>query len=208
MARPRKHAHARYQPLKWNHGEYVSDLLPGDPKEVFHPTIITRWRRQAGRLTNSARGTLIRPQPARDTDPMTIMLVLDGLLRTNPDAYINAGNLTQHFVDARQYPQVIWNHIVVGRLLSCFHDVAAEIPAPNGGAPMISRVRYGSQKNYIIQPDIHTWHWLGCLRDHFGQLNAATIRRELDEQQPIELTYDEVWSGWHFDIGDAPEKAA
>ena len=202
----RKYAHARYKPLDWNRREYISDRLPGSPDEVFHRKITQRWRRQAGRLPNSAKGHLIRPQPARDTDPVTIMLLLDGILRTNPDAKINSGNLTQHFTNRDEYQQIIWNPIVVGRLLSCIFDLSEGIPLPNGGPKMIGKSNNAGQLNYSISDDIHTWHWLGYLREHFGQLAEDTIAREIAEREPVKLTYDEVWLGsWSYRYGDAPK---
>ena len=200
-----KYAHVRYRALSWNPNEYAHPAL-GNPDEVFHPRVTTEWRRQAGRFPNQPKQKLARPDPARDTDPLTIMLLLDGLLRTNPDAYINAGNLSMHLAtDEAQYSQILWNPTVVGRLLSNIHVVAQEVAPPNGGAPLIDRSTYGGQKNYVIQPDIHTWHWLGCLREYYGQLTKQTIAEELLNQAPKILTNDDIWAHFHFEYGEAPK---
>lgn len=202
MAR-RKHQHARYQRLSWNHNEYTHDGIT----QPFEKTTVDAWRLQSGRHSQRPRRGLARPTPARDSDPLTIMLLLDAILRTNPDAYLNAGNLTDHIVASGEYRQVMWNGTVVGRLLSCLYDIAGEVTIPNGGTRMIDRVNYGGQRNYILQPDIHTWRWLGCLREHFGQLAAKTIDDEIRLQEPNQsLTSQNIWLGFDFAYGAKPEE--
>ena len=204
----RKHQHARYKPIDWNDHEYVpADLAvsPGVDK-VFDPIITNIWRRQVGRYPNQPKGKFVRPSPARDTDPVTVMCVIDCLMRVNPDAYINAGTLTNLLAtEFAGYKHIIWNPTVVGRILSSIQFLAEDVKLPNPGqAPMISRSTYGGQRYYVIQPDLHTRQWLGALRDHFGRFSHRIIAKEIQSQKPVHLLDVDVWVGIDLPYGSVP----
>ena len=186
-------SHSRYQPLTFSkHAEdYAPEglqLTPGFP-QLFPRANVERWRRQMGRFTNQPKGALQYASQNGHFDPLSIAGVLDCILRLEVGPYINAGNLAYEL--NRNYDNVLWDAVSVGRILSDLASFAMELkmPSEDHQRPIYLR-KHGGIRNYIVHNDPNGWQWLGLVRDHFGRTAEEYVRdnvrtRTLEVWTPI-----------------------
>ena len=172
MATTRKYAHVRTRGLHWNPNDYIPTSLAAIHRQtpIFSSLIMDRWRRQAGRFANQPKSAITYPVANGINDPLTWAMLVDALLRLDPDTYINSAPLTAMLEP--EYPQIIWDPVTVGRVLSELHAYARDLERPNKPFDewcLFDRTANGSTRNYIIAPDEVSRLWLGCVREYLGQ---------------------------------------
>lgn len=70
------------------------------------------------------RRNLFYPTPNGYNDPLSVAFVLDALVRMPKDHAFRAKTLTELL--AREYPAVVWDSVIVGRILAELADEAAQ----------------------------------------------------------------------------------
>ena len=139
MATTRKYAHVRTRGLHWNPNDYIPTSLAAIHRQtpIFSSLIMDRWRRQAGRFANQPKSAITYPVANGINDPLTWAMLVDALLRLDPDTYINSAPLTAMLEP--EYPQIIWDPVTVGRVLSELHLYASALQSMTHGRARLRR---------------------------------------------------------------------
>jgi hypothetical protein len=187
--RSRRPMSSRQQPMKFSDTaeDYAPSALratPGWPR-LFPRDVTERWRRQMGRFTNQPRGALVYPSPNGHFDPLSIAAVLDCILRLELGTYITGNNLAHEL--NRSYPQITWDPVTTGKILSDIAGFAAELKLPHEKYEQPFYVRkLGGGRHYLVHDDPHGWQWLGLVRDFMGR-EAERYIREGKYDRPIDV---------------------
>ena len=123
------------------------------PQVAIPKTTRERWHDEVKNL--------FRPSRNGYNDSLSHLLLIDTLMRLKPDQIIRAGKLRDLL--AKNSPQLIWDSVTVGRMLTELSDIAGE-DAKKGQKPHITqaRDRYGAYFLISYGPD--TYQWLADLR--------------------------------------------
>lgn len=188
----RRFPHVRHAPPRWS--EFEAHYKPASVRRVLGATnlypleTIQHWRLQAGHWKRQPKGTLRWPSVNGPNDPLSIMLVLDCIMRLETDAYIQAGGLTALL--GREYQQVIWDPVNVGKILAGLHDLGMDA-APRGNGPL-GRQSYGGAVMYAMSEDPEAWKYLGAVRQRIGTITEGLIRAA-HEDQVLPTRDSSVW---------------
>lgn len=175
MARPRRYRHIRNDRIRFSDHDnsYNSEWLFEAGYHPFSKQRCDQWRREAGWANRRARPSTIRyPSINGRNDPLSAMLVLDCLMRIEPESTIQANALTTMLTD--NYPQMIWDTITVGVIMASFADVTADIII--GDMPVFARQRTSGIYYFIINPSLEARHWMGNARDRLGELAETAVK--------------------------------
>lgn len=173
MARPRKFPDlADAEPRLSSEGgiNYMPDRLEG----------ITLTKVARDYMRNEVQ-TLVHPTPAGYFDPVTIMSVLDMLLRLEHDTTVRPRDLVPLL--QQHYPNLIWKPIVVGRVMSDLCEAASAQANP----PLTKAMSFGGHR-YAITVDAESWSWLLKAREGMAQLAKRTIEIERATGEPMKRT--------------------
>lgn len=186
--RPRKYRHIQAVDrirLSPHDNIYCPSALYQTGQHPFPATKTAEWRAQAGwRQRQEARGRLAYPQTNGRNDPLTIMLVLDCLMRLETDSYITANPLTAMLW--QEYPQMTWDAVTVGYILSKLAETTEDLPEA-GHMPPFAKVIYAGVAQYAIADDGLSRRWMGRARDLVADKAKEAIQLAT-ERQPIPKT--------------------
>lgn len=155
--------------LSFDGGKFFKPESLGDAK-VFRTWDTARWRTQASVLSH--------PSPNSDTDPVTLTLVLDCLLRLEHDTILRATTLVPVLAD--NYPQIKWDNVTVGKILSSLYEAAQTAPGI-AGKPGIEVAKESNGRNvYGVNLSVEFWQWLGAARTIMGTRAERLMRDERD----------------------------
>lgn len=194
--RKRRYGYVEYGPteIDTTMGETYSNvfLAKEGHQRPFPHTQTDIWRRQVGRFKNQPTTFLYHPSRNGWNDPLTIMVIVDCLLRLNPRRYVSAAQLTAILQD--HYKMISWDQHTVGKVLSDLHSWAQMAERPKGRMAPIERVTWNGSRQYVLDHSLAGWDWLGQAREYLGQ--AATKLIAIEHHNQIILPRsDEVWDG-------------
>lgn len=185
MARPRKYRHILNDRtrLSDHDNEYLPAKLYLAGEKPFPLSQRQKWRQQAGWSKKGRPAYIHKPSPNGRQDPLSICLVFDCLMRLETDGILQANLMGRILAD--NYPQVTWDSVTVGYILSSIADVVADRTSP----PPLIRDRSGGLSYYIIADTIEARRWMGVARDFLGEaaLNDVDAVRN-GQENPLRLT--------------------
>lgn len=149
-------------------------IAPGLPAEqTILPKTAATFRKE--------RESLFRASPSNFTDPLSVMLTVDAILRIRPDSRIRASELTNTLRDL--YPQILWDPYTVGRILTNIAEAATGCGAPADQLPVAS-YRSGGLATYVVNATLKNWRWLALVRHNLGQLASTSLEEERRAGKP------------------------
>jgi hypothetical protein len=158
--------------LSYDGGKFYQPASLGD-KPVFNSWDTARWKTQAGSLSH--------PTPNSDTDPVTLALVLDCLLRMEHDTVLRAtplsGLLNEH------YPQIKWDPVTVGKILSAIAEAARGGPGFAGRPGIEMAIESNGRRAYGVNVSSDFWGWLGIARSKMGLRAQSVVNEERSLRQ-------------------------
>lgn len=146
------HAHQRLY--------YDADhVKPLSGTQLFNPNIVRRWSMSAVGVRR-----LRHPDKCDPHDPLYMMLIVDALMRIDIHSQINSNNFCVFLNE--WYPDVIWNHLPVAKLLTVLYQNQEKSGAPkiDGLYPLVRTERM-DYKVYALIPERETYIWLGKMRE-------------------------------------------
>lgn len=111
--------------------------------------------------------------PAGWCDPVSIALLLDGLLRLEHDTTIRARHLAT--ILNQEYPQISWNATTVGRILSELAEAALALGLDE---PPLERQLTSGGHRFAVNVNSLNWRWLLNVRRAMGDYAEEVIREE------------------------------
>lgn len=206
MALPRRN-HQRYRAALRPSGHadhYVTDALwsAGTTNPFGDPTR-KRWAKQAGTVSFHPNPQLTPIAKNGRNDPLSIMYVLEYLLRSNTDeTSVSSGAVTVEL--NKTFGHIYeWDAVTVGRILKGISDIAAGLERPEHAQPPVSTTIYSGALAYIVDganPAAITW--LGCLREYFGRA-AVEERMKRRRYGHIPKRDDSIWDGIDARYGES-----
>jgi hypothetical protein len=187
----RRYPHVRHGIPRWSEYEerYVSKQVyarsNGNP---FGRDLREKWMRQAGR-GKGIKGTIRWPTVNGPNDPISIMCVLDCILRLDSDGYIQAGGLASLL--SSHYKHIIWDSVNVGKILNGIAELGDDAALDKNRLPLGSTIWSGA-KQYALTEDLDGWLYLAALRDRAGTL-AEKLAREAHENQMLPQRTTVIW---------------
>ena len=128
-------------------------------------------RHKRDKWTKEAQ-SLFHPTPNGRNDPLTHMLVVDTLMRLKPDQMIRAGKLRD--ILAQQRPQISWDAVTVGRVMTELADVDRE----HNVTPRIRTGRDAKNTYFVVTNAPDTFAWLATVRQYLSEQVAEEKRQE------------------------------
>jgi len=147
------------------HDDYVPDGL--DPDKTITPAAAKDFRAQ--------RASIVRSAKCRPGDPVSVLFVLDLVLRAHPDTRIRAKELVNLL--RMYYPQVLWDVRTVGRILAGLVEAASGCGAPERDLPIKSYVS-GGTAGYVVSTRLESWRWLISARHALGNIAEQMVEQE------------------------------
>jgi hypothetical protein len=163
MARPRKRPELTRSSPRLSEGEGLGHNPTSLKVRIINAATSKIWNRQAGETWPTKSGYF---------DPLSLMLVVEMLMRTEGDTYIVARDLTRMLENA--FPQQTWRAVVVGRILS---DLAEAANATDATPRPIEKTAGQGGHDYLLNVNPENWRWLGDVREVAGRL----FERALDD---------------------------
>jgi hypothetical protein len=145
----------------------------------------SRYKRQF----KKERQTFFYPADAGYNDPLTQLCVLDCLMRLDPDATVRSKYLWRFLVNF--YPQVKWNPVVVGAVLSEIAMICEDNFKEPSQRPII-KSRDGEGLRYKLNPTDAGWTWFETMRRYLGTKTLA-VQKAMAEGQEVKRTLN-IWS--------------
>lgn len=170
MTRQRFPNHADVPPrLSAKSGETYqpSSLVLPAGQQIFADGTTKTWIRQ--------RPALAHPQRNSHNDPVTVALLLDGMLRLEHDHVLRAKPLADLLNE--QYPQLLWDAVTVGKILASLSEAAKASGAPETELPLERGVTSGAAF-FAFRPSVLNWRWLASLRHAMGRKAEEVIQTE------------------------------
>jgi hypothetical protein len=142
--------------------DYLPEALRG---YIEAPKQRRKWQRQVK--------TLYYPTPCGYNDPLSVVCVVDFLMRVNPAETIRAKYVCDLLTVLN--PQLVWNAVTVGQILAEISLLATEsFRDPDQRA--LVRTRDWQGNRWHINATASAWKWLTLLRDHAGKLAETQIK--------------------------------
>jgi hypothetical protein len=133
----------------------------------------------AGYIPRSLRSTIAIPETTREkwhrevkalfrpsrngyNDTLSHLFLIDTLMRLKPDQIIRAAKLRDLLTETR--PQMLWDSVTVGRILTELADLAAE-RTKKGSVPVLSQGKDRNGTYFTLTHGTDTYQWLASLRD-------------------------------------------
>lgn len=142
-----------------------------------------KWLKEAG--------SLVRPTKNGYNDAMSHLFILDTLLRLQANQMIRASGLRQ--VLRREFPQIIWDNVTIGRILGELTDLAAETSTGKG---MLTSARDRLGTYFTLSDDHATYKWLAELREIASGKVAEEMAWINQGLEPPARTFS-VWDELH-----------
>ena len=164
-------------------------------RNPLRPATMDRWRREMA-VGKAPRAMLYSPAQCGYNDPVSIACVLDLILRSETDTYIEAGPFSERL-------QAMYGHLVtfdpytVGKILSRLAQEQRDVARPPT-ADILLYVTTGGARKYAVIEDFQGWLWLAQVRDYMGKRALARIEDLRDGRQPRRL--DDLWD----EVSDLP----
>lgn len=152
------------------------------------PATMTRWSREMG-FGRLPRAMLFAPAPCGYNDPVTIACVLDLVLRSETDTYIEAGAFTERLTDMYGH-LVVFDSFTVGKILSRLAQEQRDVERP-ATANALEYVTTGGARKYAVLEDFEGWLWLAQVRNYMGLRAINRIDDMRKGQVPRRL--DDIW---------------
>lgn len=192
MSRPRKWTQTRQGLLPTtNYEKYEGAiyLMPGcglDTKTFEKYT--DKWRYEGWRYERQPRIGLQMPQINGYECPISFLLVVDALMRTDPKAEIYASTFTDLL--RGEFPHIIWDSQTVGRLLSRVAELSMESRShrarhPQGVEPaqFLVREEVSGLYRYILFAGAGNQLWAGTVREFMSRWVAKWLIEIADDAQ-------------------------
>jgi hypothetical protein len=145
------------------------------------PKRCDRWQNEAQ--------TAYRPAVNGYNDPLSHLLLIDELLRLSPHQTLRARALREHLT--HQCPQVIWDTITVGRIMSELADLADEAKPDDATPPIVTgRDRFG--RFFELAPVAATYKWLADLRERASTIFHEELKFIADGLEPPSRSFP-IW---------------
>jgi len=173
------------------HGEDEILALDERGNAAYVPTDLAGYfeRPKETRTWQHQVQTSFHPSRAGHNDPLSVMLVLDTLMRIRPSDMIRAKYLVGLL--RQLHPHLIWNTVTVGHILGELSELAEEAFEDTERRPLIQKRDF--QSNFWqITVTADAWKWFSSLRTLIGKLNADSLARELRGEDVRRDT--SVWS--------------
>lgn len=155
-----------------------------------------RWSRQMG-FGKTPTSLLYAPALCGYNDPVTIACVLDLILRSETDTFIEAGGFTERLRD--MYGHLVqWDPYTVGKILSRLAQEERDVANRPTTAHAIDYVQAGGARKYAILEDFQAWLWLAQVRDYMGRHAEDRISDLRAGRKPRRL--DDIW----FQVSELP----
>lgn len=160
----------RHGEILWapHENQYASELLRSQGLHPIPTATARRWGHEVG--LPPVRRTpwpLFAPLRNGENEPLTILCVVDALLRARTDGYIHAGALSKALND--RYGQlVVFEPYTVGRVLRGLYE-AQPSRAPDEGMKPLELAQWGGIKMYAIIESQANWIWLANARESASQ---------------------------------------
>jgi hypothetical protein len=167
-------------PKKWpQYRRERPQLTPGDrsryfsreklgTNRLFTEYQIKKWSGQARNLRHA--------QAAGRQDPLSIMLVLDLLLRIEPEYEIRARDVTDLL--SVEHPDIWWDSVTTGRILTKLKEVIDQYCTAEAGRRPLEMETDRDGAYYVMVPSISNWIMLGEMRERMGTLAEQVIENE------------------------------
>lgn len=188
-----------YFPVLYFDADHIKPL--NNKSILFRASDTQRWKR----ATKGAQA-LRHPRGAYHADPVSVMCVVEMLMRIDIHSYIIAKDLAQLLNE--DYKDFIWAPLNVGKMLGHIFDAVEKTNAPKWG-------RYGpiwrhkGKKPiqgtwvYYLYPDRETYIWLAKLLQRLIDFNYQVIRKEratktranYGHQFPAHILWDAEFKG-------------
>lgn len=192
MAPRRKFAHIDHDiPRLSEHMYWPSSLIARQHRNPVQLHLLQHWGRQMG-IGKAPRTMFHQPGKAGYNDPVTITCVLDLILRSETDTYVEAGPLTDRLQDLYGH-LVQFDSTTVGKILSTLAQEQRDVDRPNKDANILDYVTAGGARKYVVMEDVQGWLWLMGVREYFGRLAAERLEALRRGAKPRRL--DDIWYG-------------
>lgn len=163
-------------PKKFPHLADAAPRLTVDGGTAYHPFRMDApeglTERRTGVLYRQAH-TLAHPTPAGYYDPLSIMCVVDLLLRLEHDTIIRARDLAKLLTS--EYPHFTWPGIVAGRIMS---DLAEAALATGMAELPIAHAEDKRGHYFVVSTTPAAWEWLLGVRVAIGTLAEEQVALE------------------------------
>lgn len=134
----------------------------------FDPKLIDKWKRQGWRYERQPKIGLIYPDVNGFNDPLSVALVVDLVMRLEPNKYIPSSVLVSLL--SEQFPHILWDAVTVGRIMKALVEEAADRRAPGGAEPPLTEIRFSDGRVFLIHANPGNHYWLAQVREYFGTL--------------------------------------
>jgi hypothetical protein len=168
---------------------------------LFRPADTQRWKW----ATKGARA-LRHPRPAHHSDPITMMCLIEMLMRIDVHSEFTAGDLVPLLDE--DYKDFMWSPGQVGIMLGTLYRNQEKSGAPTWGQYGALwrhkgvRPRQGTL-TYCLYPERETYLWLAKLLQRLIDFNYQVIRKErklharvnYNNKFPEQVLWDPEWKG-------------
>lgn len=193
----RKFAHIEHDIPRLSEQRYwPASLRARGHHNPINRTTMSRWGREMG-FPKPPNALLYAPQPCGYNDPTTIACVLDLILRSETDTYIEAAAFTRRLTE-------IYGHLVqfdaytVGKVLSRLAQEERDVKTRPADAQAIGFTTTGGARKYAIMEDFQAWLWLAQVRNYMGLQALSRIEAQREGRAPRRL--DDIW----YYVSDLP----
>lgn len=153
---------------------------------------VLRFDRKRRESWAAQRETSCYPSKNGYGDPLSVMLVLDTLMRMSPKQVIRSGALTKHLNETCR--QVFWDSVTVGRILGDLAEAAREYQRQTASPLCFVEARRDWLGNLCViwdSPEAYTW--LGTVRDHIAGKAHEAVNNARAGIEPHPRSYS-VWA--------------
>lgn len=136
--------------------------------KLFGTKQVQRWANQAN--------TMRHAQPAGRQDPLSIMLVIDLLMRLEPETEVRARDLAE--ILNEEYKDIWWDAITTGRIMTNLMTIVEQYCTAPVGQRVLECEKDRDGFYYLLIPSVPNWIFLGEMRERIGVLAREVIQEE------------------------------
>lgn len=148
----------------------------------FDNPLCDKWKRQGWRYERQPKIGLFYPSPNGFNDPLSVALVVDFLMRIEPNYMMTSSLLADGLRE--QFPHIAWDSVTVGRIMMGLVEEAAQTSRPNHQKPPLEESRYTNGRVFRINPSPGNHYWLAQLREYFGNLAIEHVEQARVGEKP------------------------